>query len=46
LLSKYDWIKQWQLKQKLGRKMGETSDEIKEYLVLLRKKVGEIFVYF
>nr|XP_009936862.1 PREDICTED: ubiquitin thioesterase otulin [Opisthocomus hoazin] len=38
LLSKYDWIKQWQLKQKLGRKMGETSDEIKEYLVLLRKK--------
>ncbi|KFO87534.1 Ubiquitin thioesterase otulin, partial [Buceros rhinoceros silvestris] len=38
LLSKYDWIKQWQLKQKLGRKMGEISDEIKEYLILLRKK--------
>ncbi|NXA40315.1 OTUL thioesterase, partial [Eudromia elegans] len=38
LLNKYDWIKQWQLKQKLGRKMGEISDEIKEYLILLRKK--------
>ncbi|OPJ76497.1 ubiquitin thioesterase otulin [Patagioenas fasciata monilis] len=38
LLSKYDWIKEWQLKQKLGRKMGEISDEIKEYLILLRKK--------
>ncbi|XP_054047902.1 ubiquitin thioesterase otulin isoform X5 [Rissa tridactyla] len=38
LLSKYDWIKQWQLKQKLGRKMGEISEEIKEYLILLRKK--------
>ncbi|XP_010221302.1 PREDICTED: ubiquitin thioesterase otulin [Tinamus guttatus] len=38
LLSKYDWIKQWQLKQKLGRKMGEISDEIKEYLMLLKKK--------
>ncbi|KFR04943.1 Ubiquitin thioesterase otulin, partial [Nipponia nippon] len=38
LLSKYDWIKHWQLKQKLGRKMGEISDEIKEYLILLRKK--------
>ncbi|CAM9256846.1 unnamed protein product [Bubo scandiacus] len=38
LLSKYDWIKQWQLKQKLGRKMGEIRDEIKEYLILLRKK--------
>ncbi|XP_061851985.1 ubiquitin thioesterase otulin isoform X2 [Colius striatus] len=38
LLSKYDWIKQWQLKHKLGRKRGEISDEIKEYLILLRKK--------
>ncbi|XP_054237549.1 ubiquitin thioesterase otulin isoform X1 [Indicator indicator] len=38
LLSKYDWIKQWQLKEKLGRKMGKISDEIKEYLILLRKK--------
>ncbi|NXN57029.1 OTUL thioesterase, partial [Rynchops niger] len=38
LLSKYDWIKQWQLKQKLGRKMGEISEEIKQYLILLRKK--------
>ncbi|KAM6282583.1 ubiquitin thioesterase otulin isoform 2-T2 [Porphyrio hochstetteri] len=38
LMSKYDWIKQWQLKQNLGRKMGEISDEIKEYLILLRKK--------
>ncbi|XP_064299474.1 ubiquitin thioesterase otulin isoform X2 [Phalacrocorax carbo] len=38
LMSKYDWIKQWQLKQKLGKKMGEISDEIKEYLILLRKK--------
>ncbi|KFP87875.1 Ubiquitin thioesterase otulin, partial [Acanthisitta chloris] len=38
LLSKYDWIKHWQLKEKLGRKMGEISDEIKEYLILLRKK--------
>ncbi|XP_075600948.1 ubiquitin thioesterase otulin isoform X3 [Balearica regulorum gibbericeps] len=38
LLSKYDWIKQWQLKQNLGRRMGEISDEIKEYLILLRKK--------
>uniref|UniRef100_A0A8C5T658 OTU deubiquitinase with linear linkage specificity n=1 Tax=Malurus cyaneus samueli TaxID=2593467 RepID=A0A8C5T658_9PASS len=38
LLSKYDWIKQWQLKQKPGKKMGEISDEIKEYLILLRKK--------
>ncbi|KFW03363.1 Ubiquitin thioesterase otulin, partial [Eurypyga helias] len=38
LLSKYDWIKQWQLKHRLGRKMGEISDEIKEYLMLLRKK--------
>ncbi|XP_042662663.1 ubiquitin thioesterase otulin [Tyto alba] len=38
LLSKYDWIKQWQLKQKLGRKTGEISDEIREYLILLRKK--------
>ncbi|KAM6135476.1 ubiquitin thioesterase otulin isoform 1-T1 [Pterocles gutturalis] len=38
LLSKYDWIRQWQLKEKLGRKMGEISDEIKEYLILLRKK--------
>ncbi|XP_063182202.1 ubiquitin thioesterase otulin isoform X1 [Chroicocephalus ridibundus] len=38
LLSKYDWIKQWQLKQKLGRKMGEINEEIKEYLILLRKK--------
>ncbi|XP_050171883.1 ubiquitin thioesterase otulin isoform X1 [Myiozetetes cayanensis] len=38
LLNKYDWIKQWQLKQKLGKKMGEISDEIKEYLILLRKK--------
>ncbi|XP_074682337.1 ubiquitin thioesterase otulin isoform X3 [Strix aluco] len=43
LLSKYDWIKQWQLKQKLGRKMGEIRDEIKEYLILLRKKV-EMFL--
>ncbi|KAM9304148.1 ubiquitin thioesterase otulin isoform 3-T3 [Morus bassanus] len=43
LLSKYDWIKQWQLKQKLGRKTGEISDEIKEYLILLRKKV-EMFL--
>ncbi|XP_067426053.1 ubiquitin thioesterase otulin isoform X3 [Emydura macquarii macquarii] len=38
LLSKYDWIKQWQLRQKLGRKMGELSNEIKDYLILLRKK--------
>ncbi|XP_068787537.1 ubiquitin thioesterase otulin isoform X2 [Struthio camelus] len=38
LLSKYDWIKHWHLKQKLGRKMGGISDEIKEYLMLLRKK--------
>ncbi|XP_064908702.1 ubiquitin thioesterase otulin isoform X1 [Columba livia] len=38
LLSKYDWIKEWQLKQKLGSKTGEISDEIKEYLILLRKK--------
>ncbi|XP_071409813.1 ubiquitin thioesterase otulin isoform X2 [Pithys albifrons albifrons] len=38
LLNKYDWIKQWQLKQKPGKKMGEISDEIKEYLMLLRKK--------
>uniref|UniRef100_A0A8C2TZ44 OTU deubiquitinase with linear linkage specificity n=2 Tax=Coturnix japonica TaxID=93934 RepID=A0A8C2TZ44_COTJA len=38
LLSKYDWIKQWQLKQKPSRKTGEISDEIKEYLLLLRKK--------
>ncbi|POI25379.1 hypothetical protein CIB84_010871, partial [Bambusicola thoracicus] len=38
LLSKYDWIKQWQLKQKPSRKMGEISDEIKEYLLLLKKK--------
>ncbi|XP_010003390.1 PREDICTED: ubiquitin thioesterase otulin [Chaetura pelagica] len=38
LISKYNWIQQWQLKQKLGRKMGEISDEIKEYLILLRKK--------
>ncbi|XP_032928553.1 ubiquitin thioesterase otulin isoform X1 [Catharus ustulatus] len=38
LLSKYDWIKQWQLRQKLGKRMGEISDEIKEYLILLRKK--------
>ncbi|NXH79676.1 OTUL thioesterase, partial [Edolisoma coerulescens] len=38
LLSKYDWIKQWQLKQKPGKKMGEISDEIKDYLILLRKK--------
>ncbi|XP_075777570.1 ubiquitin thioesterase otulin isoform X3 [Pelodiscus sinensis] len=38
LLSKYDWIKQWQLRQKLGRKMGELSDEIKDYLILLKKK--------
>ncbi|NXW85421.1 OTUL thioesterase, partial [Alopecoenas beccarii] len=38
LLSEYDWIKEWQLKQKLGSKMGEISDEIKEYLILLRKK--------
>ncbi|XP_009907487.2 ubiquitin thioesterase otulin isoform X1 [Dryobates pubescens] len=38
LLSKYDWIKQWQLKEKLGKKMGKISDEIKEYLILLRKK--------
>ncbi|XP_062355635.1 ubiquitin thioesterase otulin isoform X1 [Cinclus cinclus] len=38
LLSKYDWIKQWQLRQKPGKRMGEISDEIKEYLMLLRKK--------
>ncbi|NXF13258.1 OTUL thioesterase, partial [Smithornis capensis] len=38
LLSEYDWIKQWQLKQKPGKKMGEISDEIKDYLILLRKK--------
>ncbi|KAL2307874.1 hypothetical protein Nmel_000862, partial [Mimus melanotis] len=38
LLSKYDWIKQWQLRQKPGKRMGEISDEIKEYLILLRKK--------
>uniref|UniRef100_A0A8C8SY42 OTU deubiquitinase with linear linkage specificity n=1 Tax=Pelusios castaneus TaxID=367368 RepID=A0A8C8SY42_9SAUR len=38
LLSKYDWIKQWQLRQNLGRKMGELSDEIKDYLILLRRK--------
>ncbi|XP_062466782.1 ubiquitin thioesterase otulin isoform X1 [Pezoporus occidentalis] len=38
LLSRYDWIKQWQLKQKLSRRMGEISDEIKDYLILLRKK--------
>lgn len=38
LLSKYDWIQEWQLRQKLGRKMGELSDEIKDYLILLRKK--------
>ncbi|XP_034617452.1 ubiquitin thioesterase otulin isoform X4 [Trachemys scripta elegans] len=43
LLSKYDWIQQWQLRQKLGRKMGELSDEIKDYLILLRKKV-EMFL--
>ncbi|NXP51411.1 OTUL thioesterase, partial [Heliornis fulica] len=44
LLSKYDWIKQWQLKQNLGRKMEEISGEIKEYLILLRKKVGKVFM--
>ncbi|XP_048795440.1 ubiquitin thioesterase otulin [Lagopus muta] len=38
LLSKYDWIKQWQLKQRPRRKTGEISDEIKEYLLLLKKK--------
>ncbi|XP_063256298.1 ubiquitin thioesterase otulin isoform X2 [Prinia subflava] len=38
LLSKYDWIKQWQLRQKPGKRMGEISDEIKQYLTLLRKK--------
>ncbi|XP_074843935.1 ubiquitin thioesterase otulin isoform X2 [Carettochelys insculpta] len=38
LLSKYDWIRQWQLRPKLGRKMGELSDEIKDCLMLLRKK--------
>ncbi|OXB59178.1 hypothetical protein ASZ78_002630, partial [Callipepla squamata] len=38
LVSRYDWIKQWQLKQKPSRRMGEISDEIKEYLTLLRKK--------
>ncbi|XP_032645619.1 ubiquitin thioesterase otulin isoform X1 [Chelonoidis abingdonii] len=38
LLSKYDWIQEWQLRQKLDRKMGELSDEIKDYLILLRKK--------
>ncbi|XP_046788439.1 ubiquitin thioesterase otulin isoform X3 [Gallus gallus] len=41
LLSKYDWIKQWQLKEKPSRKTGEISDEIKEYLLLLKKKVGK-----
>lgn len=25
--------------------MGEISEEIKEYLILLRKKVGKVFVY-
>ncbi|XP_008937387.1 PREDICTED: ubiquitin thioesterase otulin [Merops nubicus] len=38
LLSKYDWMKQWQLKHTLSRQMGEISDEIKEYLILLREK--------
>ncbi|NXK19567.1 OTUL thioesterase, partial [Arenaria interpres] len=38
LLSKYEWINQWQLKEKLGRKMGEIREEIKDYLILLRKK--------
>ncbi|NXX87884.1 OTUL thioesterase, partial [Centropus bengalensis] len=38
LLSKYDWIKEWQLKEKMARKMGEISDEIREYLILLREK--------
>ncbi|XP_036262773.1 ubiquitin thioesterase otulin isoform X1 [Molothrus ater] len=38
LLSKYDWIKQWQLRKKPGKRMGEIRDEIKEYLVLLRQK--------
>ncbi|KYO42829.1 ubiquitin thioesterase otulin isoform B [Alligator mississippiensis] len=38
LLSKYDWIKDWQHRGKLGRKMREIGDEIKEYLGLLRKK--------
>ncbi|NXL91040.1 OTUL thioesterase, partial [Alectura lathami] len=38
LLSKYDWIKQWQQKQKPTRKIGEISAEIKGHLMLLRKK--------
>ncbi|XP_019397326.1 PREDICTED: ubiquitin thioesterase otulin isoform X2 [Crocodylus porosus] len=38
LLSKYDWIKDWQHRGKLGRKMRGIGDEIKEYLGLLRKK--------
>nr|XP_021384615.1 ubiquitin thioesterase otulin isoform X1 [Lonchura striata domestica] len=38
LLSEYDWIKQWQLRQKPGKRMGEIKDEIKDYLMLLRKK--------
>lgn len=46
LLSKYGWIKQWQLKQRPRRKTGEISDEIKEYLLLLKKKVGKVFVWF
>lgn len=46
LLSKYDWIKQWQLKEKPSRKTGEISDEIKEYLLLLKTKVGKVFVCF
>lgn len=45
LLSKYDWIKQWQLRQKPGKRMGEIKDEIKECLIFLRKKVGKVVVY-
>ncbi|XP_053164718.1 ubiquitin thioesterase otulin-like [Hemicordylus capensis] len=38
LIVKYDWITQWQLRQRWTRKVENLIDEIKECLVLLRRK--------
>ncbi|KAJ6661429.1 hypothetical protein lerEdw1_015058 [Lerista edwardsae] len=38
LIVKYDWITQWQLRQKWTGKVEKLMDEIKECLMLLRRK--------
>lgn len=38
LITKYEWITQWQLRQKSTRKVENLMDEIKECLMLLKRK--------